>query len=344
MDGLDIPENSTTTDCPFDARVYALVAAAAAVSGFVSLLASLWVIFIIILFKKWKFFTQRLVLYLALAAALKSSATILQRVDYKDQTSTFYTGFCVFGGFYSQVTSWMIVNAAVTITISLLVTSFSSKPPEKYESSFLVLIFLTPLTFSWIPFIKSAYGRAGPWCWIRSRDSSCENFRFGQALQFSLFYVPVYAVLVVLMVLYGILLVKLQRNKKRWTGNFDPDGERLRKVTAQQIRPLIFFPMVYFLLYLPLLINRIYAFVNPDNPQPILWFIAAILFPMEGGCVAIVFTLDPKTRRRLRVASIKAALNEFKKNKIQEYPIEHVESGEGLKEVRREGGGITQVH
>lgn len=331
-------DNSTALceDTPFYRPIYARVAAVAAVSGFVSLVASCFVIFVIIFFKKWRFFTQRLILYLAIVAAIESSATILQRVDYENQVSDFYNGFCIFGGFYSQVTSWMGLNVIITITVSLLVTAFSNKPPEKYEPLFLVLIFLVPFTFNWIPFIKQTYGRAGPWCWIRSVDPvTCERFRFGQVLQFTLFYVPLYVVLLVLMIMYGIVLVKVHRNTKKW--KFNPNADRLRKVTTRQIIPLILFPLIYFLLYLPLVINRVYDFIDPDNPKPALWFIAAVLFPLEGGGVAIVFTLDPKTRRRLRAVNIRAALTYFgsssSSSKVEEYPMRNVEAEVRLNEL-----------
>ena len=337
----NLTENLTfgCEDSPFYRPIYSVVAALAAVSGFVSLLASCFVIFVIVLFKKWRFFTQRLILYLAIVAALKSSATILQRVDYRNESAQFYRGFCIFGGFYSQVTTWMILNVIVTITVSLLVTAFRNKPPEKYEPFFLVFIFLVPITFNWIPFIHLSYGRAGPWCWIRSEDPvSCEKFRFGQLLQFTLLYIPVYVILLILMVLYGIVLVRVHRNQKKWTGRFNPAAETLRKITARQILPLILFPFVFIVLYFPLLVNRIHGFIDPENPLPALWIVGAILFPLEGGGVAIIFALDPKTRRRLRVASIKAAFSDFMKNKVvKEYPVQNVESEVQLNELLLHG-------
>jgi hypothetical protein len=321
--------NLTCEDTPFYQPIYSIVAAVSVVSGFVSLMASCFVIFILVIFKKWRFFTQRLILYLAIAAAAKAMAVIVQRVDYENQTSAFYYRFCTFGGFFSQVTSVMVINAIMAITMSLLYTAFRKKAPENYEPLVLLLVFLAPLVFSWIPFIHHAYGRAGPWCWIRSTDHiTCETFRFGQVLQFVLFYIPLYLVLLVLMVLYAILLVKLHLDKRKWRGKFDTDAEWLRKVRARQILPLIFLPVVFFALYFPLAFNRIYDFIDPDHPQLALWFIAAALFPLEGGGVAIVVTLDPKTRRRLRIPSIKAALRDFLKNSsgvVVEYPLQDKE-------------------
>ena len=52
-----------------------------AASGFVSLLASCFVIALVVLFKKWQFFTQRLVLYLAISVAFQSIAAMIIKVD-----------------------------------------------------------------------------------------------------------------------------------------------------------------------------------------------------------------------------------------------------------------------
>ena len=112
--------NSTGPNCPpYDQKIYATVAVVAAASGFTSLLADCFVIFIIILFKKWKFFSQRLILYLAIAASMVSVATIIQRVDYDNQIGSFYSNFCAFSGFYSHISSWIFLNAIIAIMIFL---------------------------------------------------------------------------------------------------------------------------------------------------------------------------------------------------------------------------------
>lgn len=52
-------------------RVFVIIAGLNVVFGFISLLASCLVIALVILFKKWQFFTQHLVLYLAISVGLR---------------------------------------------------------------------------------------------------------------------------------------------------------------------------------------------------------------------------------------------------------------------------------
>lgn len=315
-------EPPTTCNNPFDDRIYAIVAAVAATSAFISFLASGFVILIIILFKKWRFYTQRLILYLAITAALLSLAYLLQRTDYENQ-SVHYSNFCIFAGFLSQVTSWMVLNAIVCIMTSLLLTAFFNKRAEKYEILFLFLIFVFPLTFNWIPFIKSTYGKAGAWCWIRSKDdTTCQKFEFGQVLQLVLWYIPLYVVMFVLIVLYVIVLVKLHRTKRMWTGNIDPYAKKIQEQISKEILPLLAYPLVFILLSIPPFINRIHSAADPQNPEPVLWVISAALFPLQGGVIAIAFSLDPETRKRLTLANFKAAFSNFRRTKaVQEYNI-----------------------
>lgn len=111
---------TNSSSCPpFDRKEYANVAIASAVSAVISLVAGCFVISVMVLLQKWKFFSQRLILYLAIATIFTSIATILHRVDFENQTSDFYTRFCILGGFLEQVTSWIFLNANSAITIYL---------------------------------------------------------------------------------------------------------------------------------------------------------------------------------------------------------------------------------
>ena len=308
------PESPTNCSNPFNDPIYAKVAAVAAASGSISFLASCFVIFIIVLFKKWRFFTQRLILYLAISAALESLATILQRTDYDNVDTTHYNNFCIFAGFLGQVTGWMVLNSVISITVSLLLTAFTNKQAGRFEIVYTLLIFVFPLTINWIPFINSSYGRAGAWCWIRSE--TCQKLEFGWVLQLVLWYIPLYVIMFILIILYVIVLVKLHRTKRRWTGTFEPRRKKTQELMAQEMLPLIAYPLVFFLLNITPFINRIHGAADPQNPNIVLWFISAALFPLQGGVIAIAFCLDPETRKRLNLANFKSAFMTFGKNKV----------------------------
>ena len=314
----ELPTNSCSL---YDDRIYAIVAAVSAASGFISLLASCFIIFIIILFKKWGFFSQRLVFYLALAGTLQSLSVMVQRVDYENQTSTPYKNFCVFAGFFSQVAGWMLLNSIVSITFFLLLKVFSCSP-EKIEPLFILFIFIFPLTFNWVPFIDLTYGKAGAWCWIRSEDENCNPTVFGMRLQLGLWYIPLYVSMLMLIVMYTIILVKLYHKKRQWTGKFEPQVQQTKEKMKNEIIPLLAYPLIFFICEIPATINRIYGLFTSE-PQPVLWFLTGIIFPLEGGIIALAFSLDPETRRRLTVANFRAAFRELcfcKGKKVKEYP------------------------
>ena len=317
----------------FDKEIYAIVATVSAVSGFISLLASSFIIFIICLFKKWRFFSQRLVLYLAITAAIFSLTAMLLRLDYYDKSGTNYTHYCILIGCLNQIASWMVLDAIICITMSLLLKSFSDIQLEKYEALIVLFIFVFPLTFNWIPFIKKSYGIAGAWCWIRSVDNDTgKKFVFGQILQLVLWYLPLYACLVVLIVLYVIIIIKLHHIRKRWTGKYDPQTEKVRQQIMKETVSLLAYPLIYFFINIPPLINRIHGAVEPENPQPVLWFLSAIFFPLQGTIIALAFSLDPETRRRLTVANFRAAFRECcEKERIEEYSIKDVTLTESLR-------------
>jgi hypothetical protein len=285
------------------------------------------------LFRKWRYFSQRLILYLAIAALLASISTILHRVDYDNNTSDFYTRFCAMGGFLEQVTSWIFLNANSTITVHLFLKVTTKLRTKRFELLYVFFIFVFPLTFNWIPFIHSAYGRSGAWCWIRSDDpATCEKFALGQYMIFFLWYIPLYTTLLTLIGLYIVILFRLHRASKEWSGNQSEEAEEIWRRSKRDILPLMAYPAIFFTLSFPPLINRIHGWANPGSPELVLWYISSVSFPLQGGLIAVAYGLDPGTRKRLRWNHVKAALLEYigKKERTvsaMEYPAEHVTGG-----------------
>lgn len=310
---LDSTFQGKVSNCsPYNSQSYAVVAAVSSGLAFVSILLILLVIAIIILFKKWKFFSQRLILYLALSAILVNVGIILHRVDYENQTTTFYVKFCEFGGYLDQLSNWMLLISISAIIFYSSCTLFFDKRTEKYEMVYVFFIFIFPFLFTWIPFIKESYGRAGAWCWIRSEDRDCNSFEFGRWLQFSTWFVPLYIIMVVLIILYFFIIVKLYHKKN----TIDKTSKLHIK---RDLLPLVAYPLIYFLLNIFPFINRTYNSIH--DPNLVLWYFAALANPTVGAWMALAFTLDPRTRKRLTVMEITAAARDLCQSKtvVQEY-------------------------
>ena len=207
-----------------------------------------------------------------------------------------------------------------------------SKPIHRLEALYLFFIFVHPLLINWIPFIDSAYGNSGAWCWIKSEDASCNTFLFGQIIQFVLWYIPFHFLLAVLVFLYMIILVKIHCfDRRKWTENNykHTDKQHQIKVTSKEVRSLLRYPLIYFLFNLFSLVLRIYgAFDNDAQKLLPLYVLTAIAFPIHSSFIAVAFTLDPDTQKRLRWVQIKAAAKELCKRNdkdiISEYPAEHI--------------------
>lgn len=304
--------------------IYAKVAYASAGSASVALTACLFVITTMILFKKWKFFSQRLILYLTIAGILSSIATILHRVDSDLQRTPAISRFCAFAGFVEQVTSWIFLNANATITFYVFANVVLKKSTERLEVLYVLFIFFFPLTFNWIPFTATAYGQAGAWCWIRSDNFDCTPYNHGRWMIFSLWFIPLYSILVVLVVMYLVVLCSLHRMSKEWTNDPTIEAREMRNKIKYDIIPLLAYPFIKIILSIPALMNRVQNFINPNEPILALWYMSALAFPLQGGLIAIAYALDPDTRKRLNWVSIREAFRECAgKKKKTEYPVEY---------------------
>ena len=329
MDYLDNISNGTAsnetspTNCsPYESPAYAKVALASAISASASLLASVFVIFIIVFYKKYNFISQRLILYLAISSMLSSISSMVHRVNYNNEMSTFYTNFCIFAGFFEQTTSWMVLNAITVLTTYLFVLVSFQKDIKKLEVLFILLIFLFPIVISLIPFIESSYGESGAWCWIRSEDrTTCEEHPLGRILIFIMWFAPVHILLLAMVVMYIVILTCIRPNQ--W--KYKPWGKKItedtRKENRKQAIRLVAYPSIYLFLSCFPLMNRIQNGVERGEPSLAFWYMSAVMFPLAGGLIGLAYALDPETRKRLSCAHCREALKQWRKDECKEYPV-----------------------
>ena len=215
----------------------------------------------------------------------------------------------------------------------IFVGAMFSRQTDRFEVVYLFFIVIFPVLINWIPFIDSAYGNSGAWCWIRSEDATCNTFLFGQVVQFVLWYIPFYLLLTILLFLYVMILIKIHcfDQRRKWTENNYQRSEEWHqiKVTSREVRSLLRYPLIYFLFNLFSLALRIYgAFDNDAETLLPLYVLTAVAFPIHSSFIAVAFMLDPDTRKRLRWAQIKSAAKELCQRNgsdiISEYPAEHI--------------------
>ena len=291
----------------------------------ISFFCCLCMIFLIILFQKYLFFTQRLILYLSIATLGYSIVSAINVEGYKAYRDSVVQGYCVFTGFLEQVITWWVLLSITCIMVDLFVKVMFNKMTEWFEIGYLIITFASPLLIAWIPFIYLAYGSSGAWCWIRSKEyKDCSDFSFGLALQFALYYVPLYLLMAILLVLLIIILVKLRKQQTSWVGNFDPKTLEMKKQMQKEVLPLIYYPIIFLVVNIPPFITRITSQVQPNKPVLVLWIISAIVFPLQGVIIMLAFVFDSETRKTLTLPKIGAAFRRLfrREGNVDEYPMD----------------------
>lgn len=322
---------STSNDCElYHTPKYRNIAMISGSTGLFSTIAAVAVILVIIILKKYNFFVQRLILYLCIASALNSASIVLRfsRAAYRSHDNQNIKSLCIAAAFIDQTTLWSVSIAYVCLTFNLLLTVVFKSSAQSIEIGYIVAIFLFPLMFNWIPFIQNSYGEAGAWCWIRGKDAdysnmanstiiNCSTHEFGVYLRYVLWYVPHYAIFCVLLVAYIVVVAKLIHNTTRWKGLYSMESIHQKERMKELVKPIIFYPLVYFFLDLFPLINRVYDTIH--GPNYILWLLHAVFSPLQGGFIAVLYALDRDTMHRLSLRELLSYVF-HRKTPIQEYP------------------------
>lgn len=296
--------------------------------SFISCAFTVCMIFIIILFKKYHFFTQRLLLYLALSCMLNllsAGFNLSGRESYTSKSALYY---CMAVGFSEQLTIWWTILATFCIVIALFIQAICGKSTHRFELGYLLLIFGFPLSFCWIPFYYGAYGPDDMFCWIRELNlNNCSQFMTGEWLRYSLYYIPLSLLMLLLVALYVPVVIIVHRKKNRWAGLFNPEAIAIQRMIATEIRPLIYYPLIILVINAFPLIKQIYATASGNHADITVYFyislVSYIIYPFQGAFITLAFTLDPETRQLLTWRRFVSALLQCctKERVVKEYPV-----------------------
>ena len=319
--------NNSSLDCflIYDNLQYNIVVGLRSSLSLISCVFLVMMCFIIIIFQKYNFFTQRLILYLVIASFCYSLSAVLNvtgTIAYKDDTALIY---CKILGFFEQITSWWQIIATACILFSVFIQSVFEKPTNRLEVFYVILIFVTPVMFSWIPFIWNLYGPSGEYCWITTLSlDDCSTVISGVIVGYSIYAVPFFIVCVALLIMLIVALVFVRRKQKSWKGKYDPKSVLIQKLIEKEIKPLIFYPMIYLIINVIPLARQIYELYHHDNViYYVLTILSTIIFSFQGLFIALVFIVDPETRMALNWRTIYSRCCRAKVQKVSEYPVEY---------------------
>ena len=336
VSGNGSASSTASRDClePYNTAPYVAVAAVRAAVGAFSAACCLAVLVAIAVQRRYRDFPQRLVLHLAITALFHSLSYTVARVNFYSEL-TLLDPYCYFAGFINQYSAWVEVLALMCIVYYLFVAGLLGRPAvptRATETTFWVGTYALPLLWCWLPFIHQSYGTAGSWCGIRTLAVNCTGYRFGQILQFALWYIPLYLLLLITCCVAVSVAVKVQRDVHRWAGLYDEETRVKRERIRTEIRPLLWFPFIYLALNTFSLIDRIYnSAAHPEDPLVELTFLHACSSPLRGAFVALVFSLAAGSMQRQQwVASCLNCCRRDDRYTAQEYPALTGDYGDSL--------------
>lgn len=331
--------NCTLTEEEKDIVVYVILGT----SGF-ALLCSLIVLLIMLLFKKYLVSSQRLILYLMLTVALKQAmlVTLAASSGYNHVLP-----YCITAGFFNQQLTWYLPMAIYCLTFELFVKAvFQQLNTEKYEKWYVIIIFLLPFTFNWLPFINEAYGINGAVCWIRARDENCTLFPYGIAMQFGLFWAPFFVSMICILAACIWALVVTKRRRLSYNGTFDPGEHHFKNQLEKDVHHYLLYPVVYLLINLVQPVRLIIAakVESLHNTLP-FYLIHSVVQGLEGAMICLAFLLSYIARRELWWGGgLRAAIFSIRtRDRVTTYnAIQESDVTDSLRKNNRLGSQMTQ--
>ena len=306
---------------------------------FLSLVSSMFIICMIatlVLFQKYRVYTQRLILYLAVSTLSYQLVTTLDVASIQAYSDPNALNYCIFIGFLTQVTVWWPTLATTAIVADIFIKVAFEKTTEKFEFGLILFIFALPFFINLIPFVNLAYGPSGYFCWIRDLNlDDCSKFDFGYILQIVLYYIPSYSLTGLMFVLLGTSFAIIRKKRHAFLGH-DLNEKRRRKMMEREIKPLLYYPFIFLVTSAGSLVLTLYGlFDNNATAILIIGILVSVLFRLQGVVITLLFTLDPDTRRRLNRKEMKLAWKQLlDKDKTEEYPV-HYERTDSVRVMTR---------
>ena len=175
--------------------------------GSLRILTCLIVLVVIILSKAYKRLVFCLVVYFTVVEIFQAVTHIIELTPIEHMNGTVVVkegaeSLCAFYGFLEQLALRMGNVATIWSCCTCCGSQTSRKgwqrgaDPDKIKISTkrelvgLFFLFVFPLTFNWIPFIRNMYGISGLWCWIKESRDYCSDYVLGLTLIFSMYYAP----------------------------------------------------------------------------------------------------------------------------------------------------------
>ena len=265
-----------------------------AVSAISSLIGCLLALGLIIIYRKYRFFTQRLVMYLLMPSILVACLSL--NPDISHSTECQIVGFIFNIGVLSQR---LLICC---IVVHLLLLTMSQNRFRYLEIIFHVVVWVVSIIISCVPWFSGIhYGPAGVWCWIQNTSSYESGLRLG------CFYIWLIIGVALEIVVYFYIWFWLHKKLRTYEGN-DPRVIAKRNQYKKNMKPLLWYPLLDLVLTIPVSVNRAQNWIAPDNPIFPLFLIHSIVYPSWGLWNALLYLINKETLMEMKPRNIYAAI------------------------------------
>lgn len=293
------------------------------VFGLISMLACLIAVFLLWLFKKYREFTHRLLIYLNISTFLVSCVQVAGNYS--------LSGFpCTFQAIALTYSEWSQLLWLWAVTLSLFVNAVMVRQMDSLETTCHVVCWLLPLVPALAPALAGAYGPNGAYCWFSPHHS---------LWRWVLWCAPAGILLCLLILALAFLALLAHLRLARFDRVYSLEVERQRVALRQAVKPLLIFPVLVAILRIPPLLYSTQQ-VWWDLSEFWLTLVATICGSAVGLVTMLLLVTDREMRARLTWSQIKAAwqiqLNH--QTVTREYPIMF----RGEDEVRKENNQVVQ--
>ena len=323
----------TLSNCSsFTERDLKIIEITGAISSFISILGCLFVIVIMVTYKKYVFSTQRFILYLTISVLLDAMVNVIDGGGYHFLSK--HKISCEVIGFIKVYLIWSILLSLLCILIELVLHTICQRASGPIEWVYIPVIFLLPATTTWIPFIHGAYRRVNGECDIQTiNPENCTKSTYGLVLKAFLWWIPLYLTISIGGIIYITVLCRLRHNRHKYTPLVELDREIVYQRGVQGVSHLKWYPLLYFAINLIPIVTSSLEYWKPNKTNLTLLVISTIIKGLQGSFIAIVFALDSKTRKRLKWKYFRAAFlqNVLCRENIEEYPILPTNCSDSLK-------------
>ena len=224
----------------------------------ISLLCCTFVIALMIIYKKYVFTIQRVILYLTVS-------TILNSITHIFESATLYSeGYCTVITFFNLYSAYCVLFSINCFLVDMIYRVKYFRETGAIEWLYIPAIFLTPLLVIWIPFLTGSFGRVNGICVIVTTNSdTCEQDTKGLIMYLVFWWIPLYLTFIVGGLAYVYILWKLWRSKKRYTAVLELDRELMYQKTVSEIYYLKWYPLIYGILNIvPVISSTVYLFIS----------------------------------------------------------------------------------